>query len=206
MAEIKHMCSLEINPTAMYRSLRNIGLNCCARSFTGWFDLNFPDYNHKWNRTCSEPLNVDRSDIKVNFIPSFKKLAIFVTNPVYGVSKDTGECSKEKEFVDSLIKEVPLLYSLRKLHMNFRNVLKGGCAEQLDTWIKNVQSFGRKKLNSFCEGLKRDIVAVKNAITYNWTNGLVEGNVNRLKNKKREMYGRCSFELLRRKVCLSQTG
>lgn len=38
------------------------------------------------------------------------------------------------------------------------------------------------------------MLAVKNAISYNWTNGLVEGNVNRLKNKKREMYGRCGFD------------
>ena len=41
---------------------------------------------------------------------------------------------------------------------------------------------------------------------YKWTNGLVEGNINRLKNKKSEMYGRCGFELLRKKVCLSVTG
>ena len=61
-------------------------------------------------------------------------------------------------------------------------------------------------MNSFCAGLKKDILAIKNAIVYNWTNGLVEGNVNRLKNKKREMYGRCGFELLRRKICLSQSG
>lgn len=47
---------------------------------------------------------------------------------------------------------------------------------------------------------------VKNAIMYNWTNGLVEGCVNRLKNKKREMNGRCGFQLLRRKVCLSVMG
>lgn len=65
---------------------------------------------------------------------------------------------------------------------------------------------GRKKMESFCEGLKKDIQAIKNAIIYNWTNGLVEGNVNRLKHKKREMYGRCGFELLPRKVCFSQSG
>ena len=76
----------------------------------------------------------------------------------------------------------------------------------MDIWIKNDQSIGLKKIDRFCNGLKKDIVAVKNAITYNWTNGLVEGNVNRLKNKKREMYGRCCFQLLRRKVCLSVTG
>lgn len=48
--------------------------------------------------------------------------------------------------------------------------------------------------------------AALNAIRYSWTNGLVEGNVNRLKNKKREMYGRAGFELLRRKAVLSLTG
>ena len=42
--------------------------------------------------------------------------------------KNTGECSKEKEIVDNLIKEVPLLFCLRKLHIDFRNILKGGCA------------------------------------------------------------------------------
>ena len=46
-AEIKHMCSLEINPSAMYRSLRGMGLKCCERSFTRWFNLNFRDYKHK---------------------------------------------------------------------------------------------------------------------------------------------------------------
>ncbi|WP_317042926.1 ISL3 family transposase [Arcticibacter eurypsychrophilus] len=206
MAEIKHMCSLEINQSAMYRSLRDIGLKCCERSFTRWFNLNFRDYKHKWNRTYPEPLKVSKADIMNNFIPSPKKLSIFVTNPEYGVAKDTGECSKEKEVVDNLIKEVPLLFSLRKFHIDFRNILKGGCPNQLDIWIENVQSIGRKRMDSFCEGLKKDIMAIKNAIIYNWTNGLVEGNVNRLKNKKREMYGRCGFELLRRKVCLSQTG
>jgi transposase len=49
-------------------------------------------------------------------------------------------------------------------------------------------------------------VAVKSAIKYEWTNGLVEGHVNRLKNKKREMYGRGSFELVRKKVVLSKSG
>lgn len=204
--EIKHMCSLEANPTAMFRSLKNIGLKCCLRSFTRWFDLNFPGYKHKWNRTYPEPLKVSKPDIMINFIPLPKILSIYVTNPEYGVAKDTGECSKEREIVDTLMSEVPLLSSLRKLHIDFRNILKGGCTDQLDIWIKEVQSIGRKRIDRFCKGLKKDIQAVKNAIIYNWTNGLVEGNVNRLKNKKREMYGKGGFQLLKRKVCLSQTG
>lgn len=73
-------------------------------------------------------------------------------------------------------------------------------------WIKEVKLMNRKNIDRFCNGLTKDIDAVKNAIKYKWTNGLVEGNVNRLKNKKSEMYGRCGFELLKRKVCLSVTG
>ena len=54
--------------------------------------------------------------------------------------------------------------------------------------------------------LIHDLEAIKNAIKYPWSNGVVEGHVNRLKNKKREMYGRAGFELLRRKVVLSNSG
>ena len=206
MNQVNHMVNLEINPTAMFKSLKELGLNCCERSFTRWFTIKFPAYQHKWNRACLKPLENKKPSIWINYIPPLKKLAIFITNPAYGVSKETGECSKEKEIVDEAVNKVPILASLRKAYIDFRTVLKGGCPEQLDLWIKEVQLMGRKKIDRFCNGLKKDILAVKNAITHNWTNGLVEGCVNRLKNKKREMYGRCGFQLLRRKVCLSVMG
>lgn len=38
------------------------------------------------------------------------------------------------------------------------------------------------------------------AINEEWSNGPVEGAVNRLKTIKRQMYGRASFDLLRRPV------
>jgi len=43
---------------------------------------------------------------------------------------------------------------------------------------------------------------VKEALNCEWSNGQVEGQVNRLKTIKRQMYGRGSFELLRRRVLL----
>jgi len=54
--------------------------------------------------------------------------------------------------------------------------------------------------------LLRDIKAVKNGINMPWSNGAVEGHVNRIKSIKRQMYGRACFDLLRKKVILSQTG
>lgn len=72
--------------------------------------------------------------------------------------------------------------------------------------MTNTLTLKKKILNTFVNGLKRDIAAVYNAINTNWSSGMVEGNVNRLKNIKRQMYGRASFELLKRKVILSNTG
>ncbi|MFP5081590.1 hypothetical protein [Pedobacter sp. JCM 36344] len=121
----------------MFKSLKDIGLKCCERSFTRWFNIKFHDYQHKWNRACHEPLKITKPEIWINYIPPLRKLSIFLTNQEYGVAKDTGECSKEKEIVDVLVNEIPLLSSLRNLYINFRNILKGGCHEKLDIWIKN---------------------------------------------------------------------
>jgi len=42
--------------------------------------------------------------------------------------------------------------------------------------------------------------AVRNAIKYEYSNGLAEGCINKLKVIKRIMYGRCSFETLKTKI------
>lgn len=56
------------------------------------------------------------------------------------------------------------------------------------------------ELCSFVNGVKRDIASVKNAISFDYNNGLAEGSVNKLKVVKRIMYGRNSFELLKGKL------
>jgi len=49
----------------------------------------------------------------------------------------------------------------------------------------------------FIRGLRKDWDAVSAAFTIEWSNGMVEGQVNRLKLLKRQMYGRANFDLLR---------
>ena len=48
--------------------------------------------------------------------------------------------------------------------------------------------------------LRLDYKAVEAALSLEWSNGQVEGQINRLKLIKRQMYGRASFELLRQRV------
>ena len=52
----------------------------------------------------------------------------------------------------------------------------------------------------FAASLRRDEDAVRAALTESWSSGPVEGQVNRLKVIKREMYGRAGFDLLRCRV------
>lgn len=47
---------------------------------------------------------------------------------------------------------------------------------------------------------QRDILAVDAAVTDRWSNGPVEGQVNRLKTIKRQMYGHAGVELLRARL------
>ena len=54
-----------------------------------------------------------------------------------------------------------------------------------------------RKLVTFARGLKRNTAAVKAAFSQPPSNGVLEGNVNRLKMIKRTMYGPGSLALLR---------
>ena len=85
---------------------------------------------------------------------------------------------------------------------SFRKLLKDKNLNELETWIEKAKRLCIKELDSFIKGILRDLDAVKNAIKYEYNNGLAEGSVNKLKVIKRIMYGRNSFELLRNKVLL----
>jgi len=52
----------------------------------------------------------------------------------------------------------------------------------------------------FVRGLRLDYDAVLNGLTLPHSSGAVEGNVNRIKMIKRQMYGRAKFDLLRKRI------
>ena len=56
------------------------------------------------------------------------------------------------------------------------------------------------EIRRFAEGIRRDEAAVLAAVTETWSNGPVEGHINRLKMIKRQMYGRAKLDLLRARL------
>lgn len=87
-----------------------------------------------------------------------------------------------------------------QLAQEFAYLLRTHQAEQLDRWREAVNMSKIPSLIGFASGLQQDDLAVKNAFTFPYSNGQVEGQVNRLKLLKRQMYGRAKFDLLRSRV------
>lgn len=73
-------------------------------------------------------------------------------------------------------------------------------ATALQAWEAEAQECGIAPLQNFAKGLQQDQAAVEAGLSLCWSNGTVEGSVNRLKFVKRRGYGRANFDLLRRRV------
>jgi transposase len=70
----------------------------------------------------------------------------------------------------------------------------------LKEWLSRAEVSPCPEVRHFAEGIRRDESAVNAAVTLRWSNGPVEGHVNRLKTIKRQMYGRAGFSLLKARV------
>jgi transposase len=81
---------------------------------------------------------------------------------------------------------------------------RGGVA--FDDWISCVRQEGCQELRNFLEGLLKDEAAVRAGLTLRWSQGPVEGHVNKLKLLKRASYGRARLDLLRQRTIYRQVG
>jgi hypothetical protein len=78
--------------------------------------------------------------------------------------------------------------------------LRRGKMDGVDAWIRDAAGSGIYGMRGFARGLRKDLAAVRNALITKWSNGQVEGQINRLKTLKRAMYGRVSVEVLRARL------
>jgi transposase len=72
----------------------------------------------------------------------------------------------------------------------------------LEDWLTAVEASDLPELRSFANGIRRDQQAVTAGLALPYSSAAMEGNVNKIKMIKRQMYGRASFALLRKRVIL----
>ena len=85
----------------------------------------------------------------------------------------------------------------------FVAMIREGQAERFDPWLVQARDSALPAFRNFARKLDSDYDAVRAAMTSPWSTGQVEGQINRLKMIKRQMFGRASFDLLNRRFILA---
>lgn len=106
----------------------------------------------------------------------------------------------QQAFLEKLILLCPEAKMFRRLGLDFKRMVRERDAAALANWLEEAQTSDVRELRSFALGLRQDIAAVVAALDLAWSNGQTEGQVNRLKFLKRQMFGRANFDLLRARV------
>ena len=126
--------------------------------------------------------------------PSSRRIAWWLQKPAERLADD------ERLFVEQLCVECPEAVAVRVRAAEFRDLLCRREVGRFEPWLAAVKDGGVKELINFADGLKQDRAAVEAAIRYKWSQGQVEGQINRLKLIKRSMFGRANLDLLKARV------
>jgi len=181
--------------------------------------IEFAEYlRQRWNEGCHNALRLDRRsalrDTRANMAwsrglwpvggkhgphnqtPTItpKYAAILVTRRADQLTDE------QQQLLDRLAVPCPEIIPLRKIALDFRTALKDDNSKLLRKWIEKAKRCEFGPIVRFAYGLPKDISAVAAAVDTDWSNGQTEGQINRLKMIKRQMYGRAGFVLLRARV------
>jgi transposase len=116
---------------------------------------------------------------------------------------ETNLSGREVRYLETLKHLCPDIADAQRLLTSFHALLTERTPACLDPWLAQCAQSGIAEFVRFARSLRRDYAAIHAALCYPWSQGPVEGHVNRLKLLKRQMYGRAGFELLRLRM-LSQ--
>jgi transposase len=111
--------------------------------------------------------------------------------------------AEEQEVLSRLCKQEPLIEQIRNLAQGFRALFKNKRPEALNAWFQGVAETALEDLKTFAVSLKREQDGLIAAIALPWSNGRLEGTVTKVKLIKRSMFGRGSFDLLRKRILLA---
>ncbi len=108
--------------------------------------------------------------------------------------------AEDKDLLSQLHEQHPELAEAIDLSEGFAQLIRQRQPEGLETWLERAVKSGLTAFQRFANGLRDDYEAVKAGLTLPWSTGPVEGQINRLKMLKRQMFGRANIDLLRLRV------
>jgi transposase len=179
------------NATVLWRELRAQGFRGCRtlvnRAIQPWR----PASSHG-GRRASRP-SPSRSPALP--IPSPRQVSGWLLDLDRAADEDTQ--AHRQALVEQLCEANPAIKTAQGLANTFVRLLKDHQGPAFPGWLEQALHSGLPEVQGFARGLQHEQAAVLAALTEPWSNGQVEGQINRLKCLKRQMYGRANFDLLR---------
>lgn len=174
--------------TQLYRELRGRGYTGCygsgAALVAPWRG---PRYRHRGR------LKVRRSPSdQSTYTP--RRICWLLLRPTKALTDD------ERAYLARLYRACPQVAVAEALVEEFAAVLRERDVEGLYRWLRGAEASGIAEMQALARTIWLDQAAVEAAVRLDWSSGQVEGSVNKLKLRKREMYGRGKLDLLRRRL------
>jgi transposase len=102
-----------------------------------------------------------------------------------------------------LTAQAPELAEAVALAQDFAALVRQRQPTYLEPWLVRAATSSLPSFRRFARGLRADLAAVHAAVTLPWSQGPIEGQINRLKMLKRQMFGRARLDLLARRFLLA---
>lgn len=160
------------------------------------FNGKYSQFCHKMNRLCTIQTSLRK---RATCIVPIKMWSPTRLSLMLYMEPDQLQRTDDREFLKLLFEKCPEIKQMGQFVKDFKKLYQ--CKEDglLKAWIDEVCK-SECGLKNFAKNLSKDFEAVNNSVITPFSNGQVEGQVNRIKNIKRKMYGRASFQLLRKMV------
>lgn len=188
--EIIQLLNKGVSKKEIYNILREKGYKKAVRTFY-----------HSISRIIDEEFSLEGNstqEISITIKIKATKVAKLLYFPLEKIS-DLNESIYEQ-----IIDKYPWITNILNIMSEFKRIVKEKNIKDYFLWIENTKKLKISELNGFIKTLEKDQNSIINAIFYRYTNGLAEGFVNKLKTIKRSMYGKASFQSLRRKLLYNE--
>jgi transposase len=115
------------------------------------------------------------------------------------LKEETSLTAEQQAYCDELLAQSAAIEAACTLTRAFWRLIRERDGSALGPWLTEARASGLAEFREFAAGIERDRAAVDAALIYEWSSGQTEGQITRLKLLKRQMFGRASIHLLRRR-------
>lgn len=182
------------NARELWREIQALGFKGCYVTVNRWLRPKRRNISSATTFKARETLHwVHERPQHQGALPSAKKLAMLICLPPDKLDDD------ESAIINHLLKDAQLA-ELYPIVQSYQLMIREKQVEALDSWLQSCQTSQVSRLKNFAQGIKDDYEVVKAALLMPWSSGQTEGQINRLKLLKRQMFGRAKLDLVKQRV------